>query len=116
MKAKGRMKTVPFILILALDGSKMSVSCSCHFTPRAEPAIPTEDKTGWALSWSGCFGKGKKCLIPVINPNLNSLAVKNTAQSLYQLHHSISSWFESIIIIYLPSCHLLAYSFVHVAP
>jgi hypothetical protein len=44
------------------------------------------------------------------------LAVKSTAQSLYQLRHSISSWFETMMIIYLPSCHLLAYSFVHVAP
>ena len=77
------MKTVPFILILALDGSKKSVSCTCHFTPRAEPAVPTEDETGWALSWSGCLEKGKKSLIPVIYPNLNSFAVKSTAQSLY---------------------------------
>jgi hypothetical protein len=116
MKVNGGMKTVPFILILALDGSKKSVSCTCHFTPRAEPAEPTADETGWALSWSGCFGSGKKYLIPVINPILNSLAVKSTAQSLYKLHLSISSWCESMMIIYLPSCHLLAYSFVHVAP
>ena len=58
------MKTVPFILILALDGSKKSVSCTCHFTSRAEPAVPTQDETGWPLSWSGCFGKWKKISYP----------------------------------------------------
>jgi hypothetical protein len=116
MKVNGGMKTVPFILILALDGNKKSVSCTCHFTPRAELAVPTEDETGRAFSWSGCFGKGKKISYPCHKSNLNSLAVKGTAQSLYQLHHYISSWFESMMIIYLPSCHLLAYSFVHVAP